>query len=88
MIFVFFVLEIFIKKIICVKKLYNVLSYLWIIDLYFSMNIKIIIFFEIVNKYYNMFVFFWKVNFKYKRWIIIFIYMEYMEMFMNDVDFF
>lgn len=63
------------------------MSYLWIIGLYFSMNIKIIIFFEIVNKYYYMFVFFWKVNFKYKRWII-FIYMEYMKMFMNDVDFF
>lgn len=82
------VLEISIKKTTCVKKLYNALSHLQTIDSYFSMNIKTIIFLEIVNKYHNTSVFLWKVNFKYKRWIIIFIHMEYMEMLMNDADFF
>lgn len=69
------------------KKLYNALSHLRTIGSYFSMNIKTIIFLEIVNKYHNTSVFLWKVNFEYKRWII-FIHMEYMKMLMNDADFF
>lgn len=52
--------------------MYNALSHLRTLDSYFSMNIKTIIFLEIVNKYHNTSVFLWKVNFKYKRWIIIF----------------